>query len=501
MALVLEGMVATMDAAAGVLPHGAVYVADGRIQAVQPAGDPAPAGFETAARIRADAIYPGLIDLHSHLAYNCRPLWIPPGHDAPFTRRDQWPRLAAYASDIRLPTLALTQVASKAVLKYVEVKAVVGGVTAIQGSAVLTHPYEGWLVRNVEFETFGTGKRSVYQSVRTLGATDFATARRHLTAGSAFIYHLAEGSAPELIGEYDALRDHDCLQPKLIGVHATALGPPQYQDWGPHGSSMVWSPFSNLWLYRRTSDVAAARAHGIRVCLGADWAPSGSKHLLGELKVAALYNDDPGGLDGTFSPRELCELVTANPADALGWDDRIGRIRPGLLADLLVTRQVDPDPYRNLIATRERDVQLVLVGGRPVYGTGPLMEAAGVDGAEPIDVGGLARMIRLRDPAVPDADLSWAEVLAQLEAARHDPAGTQRRLLATSGDAEPFRLIPDDPGGLQVEPLTQADLAKVQIPELDTLVHDAAFFSALESAPILGGLLNDLRRRYYTDGP
>ena len=48
----------------------------------------------------------------------------------------------------------------------------------------------------------------------------------------------------------------------------------------------MWSPFSNLWLYGKTTDVATAQSNGMRICLGADWSPSGSKSLLGELKVA-----------------------------------------------------------------------------------------------------------------------------------------------------------------------------------------------------------------------
>ncbi|HZD37411.1 MAG TPA: amidohydrolase family protein, partial [Actinomycetes bacterium] len=350
MALVLEGEIATMDPGRPVVPSGRVFVDDqGRIAAVRGAGEPAPGGFDAAPRVRTrGVVYPGLIDLHNHLAYNCLPLWAPPGRQDPFTSREQWPRLPAYTTDVRLPTLALTQVASKAVLKYAEAKAVVGGVTAIQGSARMSRPYEGWLVRNVEYETFGTARRSVFQSVRTLGRDDFPTARAHMTGGSAFIYHLAEGSAPSLIGEFTDLKDNDCLQPRLVAIHATALGDPEYADWGPHGSSMVWSPLSNLWLYRHTSDVVAARRHGIRVCLGADWAPSGSKHLLGELKVADLWNRAPGGLGKAFSDVELCEMVTANPADALGWDRRIGRVQPGLLADLLVLRRRLPDPHRNL---------------------------------------------------------------------------------------------------------------------------------------------------------
>ena len=59
--------------------------------------------------------------------------------------------------------------AAKAVLKFAEVKSAVAGVTSVQGSPGLSRPYEGWLVRNVEHETFGTGTDLVYQSVRTLG--------------------------------------------------------------------------------------------------------------------------------------------------------------------------------------------------------------------------------------------------------------------------------------------------------------------------------------------
>jgi 5-methylthioadenosine/S-adenosylhomocysteine deaminase len=500
MALVLEGQVATMDPARPVVPSGRVYIDDqGRIAAVLGAGEPAPAGFDAAPRVRTGGVvYPGLIDLHNHLAYNCLPLWTPPGRQEPFSSREQWPRLPAYTTEVRMPTLALTQVASKAVLKYVETKAAVGGVTAIQGSAKLSRPYEGWLVRNVEYETFGSRERTVFQSVRTLGKDDFPTARDHMTNGNAFIYHLAEGTSPALIDEFSDLKNNQCLLPALVAIHATALGDPEYADWGPHGSSMVWSPLSNLWLYHHTSNVVAARKHGIRVCLGADWAPSGSKHLLGELKVADLWNRSATGLDQAFSDLELCEMVTANPADALGWSDRIGRVRPGLLADLLVLRRNQPDPHRNLIEATEQDVRLVLVGGRPVYGTPAFMRSSGAHEPEPIAVGGRRRSISLRDPGVPDADMTWRGVLAALEAVRRDPAGAHERVqvAAAAAGEEPLRLIPDDPGGEPPVLLTSADLGEVRIPPLDPLAHDGGFFSALRAAPILGGLLDDLQGYY-----
>jgi 5-methylthioadenosine/S-adenosylhomocysteine deaminase len=498
MALVVLGTVTTFDRSMPVVADGAVYVKpDGVIEAVLPAAADPPTGYDNAKRVRTGGvIYPGLIDLHNHLAYNHRPLWAPPGRTEPFTSREQWPRLAAYATDIRQPTLALTQVASKALLKFVEVKAVVGGVTAIQGSAVLSRPYEGWLVRNVEYETFATGKRSVFQSVRRLAGDAFDSARDHMTAGDAFIYHLAEGTSPGLLDEYQDLHDNDLLRPQLVAVHATALGDPQYADWGPHHSSVVWSPFSNLWLYRGTSDVVSARDTGIRVCIGADWSPSGSKHLLGELKVAHLWNHHPKGLGDAFSDQELCEMITANPADAVGWSDRVGRIEPGLLADLLVLSGRRPDPYDNLIRATERDVRLVLVGGRPVYGTPGLMRAAGAQHADPLRVAGLRRAVALVDPNVQDADMSWPQVLAALEAARSDPNAAQARQFAAAGDEQPFRLIPDDPGGEPPVTLTPADLRAVEMPPLDSLAHDRAYLAAVRAAPIHGGLLDGLAAYY-----
>jgi 5-methylthioadenosine/S-adenosylhomocysteine deaminase len=499
MPLVLLGTVTTFDPAQPVAPDAAVYVDDqGRIEALRPARAQPPAGFEGVEPVATGGvIYPGLIDLHNHLAYNHRPLWAPPGRTEPFTSRDQWPRLAAYATDVRQPTLALTQVASKALLKFVEVKAVVGGVTAVQGSAVLSRPYEGFLVRNVEYETFATGRRTVFQSVRRLDGDAFDSAREHMAAGDAFIYHLAEGTSPGLLREYQDLRANDCLRPQLVAVHATALGQSEYADWGPHHSSVVWSPFSNLWLYRGTSDVVSARDRGIRVCLGADWSPSGSKHLLGELKVAHLWNHHPKGLDGAFSDQELCEMVTANPADAVGWSGHVGRVAPGLLADLLVLEPRRPDPYENLVRATERDVRLVLVGGRPVYGRAGLLRQAGARDPDRLSVAGQDRAVALVVPGVPDADMRWAEVLQALEAARGDPQGAHQALLAAAGeDEEPFRIIPDDPGGEPPVTLTPAALGQVTFPPLDSLAHDAAYLAAVRAAPIHDHLLDGLAGYY-----
>jgi 5-methylthioadenosine/S-adenosylhomocysteine deaminase len=501
-ALALFGKVVTFDPATPVLDDGVVYVDGGVIVGVQRAKGAAPSGLGEIERIRTGGvIYPGLIDLHNHLAYNYRSLWFAP-RAAPYATRDQWPRASNYGAEITRPTVALGTAAAKAVLKFAEAKAVVGGVTSIQGSPGLSRPYEGWLVRNIEHETFGTGKDVIYQSVLNLDPESLAPYGKHMHEGSAFIYHLAEGTDRKLVREFDDLVTAGCLQPRLLAIHATALSSTEFKRWAKskQAGAIVWSPFSNLWLYRGTTDVVAARQAGLLVCLGADWGPSGSKNVLGELKVADLWNRTH--LDRALSDQELCEMATANAGDALAraWGQRVGRIKEGLAADLVVMSANRQDPYRNLIESTERHVRLVLVGGKAVFGNGSLMKAAKATSPEPISVAGVRRTISMLEPTVPDANMTWKQVLAALEHARADPVRAfELALSSLPRGEEPLRLIPDMPGGELAEEIgSPRDLGPVVIPPIDSLAHDAAYLRLLrpDRAPILGGLLDGLHDYY-----
>jgi 5-methylthioadenosine/S-adenosylhomocysteine deaminase len=498
--LVVTGHMVTFDPPGAEIADGALYIdRDGIIQAVQQRTDPAPSGFEQASRAETNGlVYPGLIDLHNHIAYNCLPLWIAPDRTTPWTSREQWPRDPDYKPSVSLPANALCQADGKAVLKYVETKAIVGGVTAIQGSAKVGRVFEGWMVRNVEDETFGTGTKTVNQSVlRFTSAAQYAAAKNDLGEGHAFLYHLAEGTDPGLLTDYDNLRDQDVLAPKFLGIHSTALGQAQFTEWHSRGGSVVWSPFSNTWLYGATTDVLAARAAGMRICLGADWSPSGSKNLLGELKVADLHSRTQ--LGSALSPQELCAMATCNPADALGWSDKLGRLRPGLHGDFVAVRDRKEDPYRTLIDTTEPDILLVAINGYPMYGTDELMTAANAVSPEPIAVSpALSRTINLRDPRIPDADMSWPEILSSLEAARQDPSAAHAAAIdREGGQAQFLALLPDKPwDDPTIHPALLADMATAAIPELDTLTHDAAYFSRITQAVIPGGKLDGLHTYY-----
>lgn len=493
--LVIRGRIVTFDKKSRVLEEGALYVgADEKVAAIRKASDPAPEGFESARVLDTNGtVYPGLIDLHNHIAYNALPLWASPTRAEPWLRRDQWPDDPDYKPSISLPANAYCQLAGEATLKYVETKAVIGGTTAIQGSAKVPH-YDGWLVRNVEKETFKkTKKVSIRQSVRELEKpADFAKYRKAMEDGYSFIYHLAEGKDPSLIEEFQAAKRNKLLHRRLLAIHSSALTEAEFKKWKPKGT-IVWSPFSNLWLYGHTTLADKAHEAGLRICLGADWSPSAAKNLLGELKVADLCNRELFG--GAFSDEQLCRMATANPAEALGWQDTLGSLSEGLRADVLVTSTRESDPYRNLITAQEKAVEFVAINGYPFYGTTRLMKAAGATQAEPIKVGRHSRQIVLVYPGYPQADMTWAQVQDELASVRADPQRHEQRRRGSRPGGEQVRIEPEKFRDAKVR-LDAPTLETVSLPEPDGLTHDAAFFREVERRGFHGALLDGLREYY-----
>ncbi|MGH2893272.1 MAG: amidohydrolase family protein, partial [Solirubrobacteraceae bacterium] len=77
----------TFDDTRTEIPDGVLYIDDtGIIQGVAAQGEPAPTGFDHVARVETGGlVYPGLMDLHNHMAYNCLSLWLAPDHPGAWT--------------------------------------------------------------------------------------------------------------------------------------------------------------------------------------------------------------------------------------------------------------------------------------------------------------------------------------------------------------------------------------------------------------------------------
>src|SRR5439155_20985830 len=117
--------------------QGAVSIRDGSIVGTGPVAAAAPAGFEQAPVIASGGtIYPGLIELHNHLSYDALPLWNVP---KTYGDRDQWGSGGSDGDTYRMlisgPMTVLGRSAelSAAVARFVEFKALAGGVWSSQG--------------------------------------------------------------------------------------------------------------------------------------------------------------------------------------------------------------------------------------------------------------------------------------------------------------------------------------------------------------------------------
>src|SRR4051812_22075767 len=127
MALVVSGTVAPLRARAeDEVFAGRIFLADdGTVAAVTRGTAPGPAGFDNARAVDVGAavIYPGLVDLHSHLGYNSLPLWSDPGQTTPYRHHDSWPGEPSYKPDVSWPAWTLAAKAPESLLAYVQVRA------------------------------------------------------------------------------------------------------------------------------------------------------------------------------------------------------------------------------------------------------------------------------------------------------------------------------------------------------------------------------------------
>ena len=275
---------------------------------------------------------------------------------------------------------------------------------------------------------------------------------------------------------------------------------------------MVWSPFSNLWLYGSTTLVPDALASDIAVALGTDWGPSGTKNLLGEIKVARIWSDHQGwGL----TDADLVRMITAVPGDALGraWQMPVGRLTQGGLGDVTVLTRRHADVWENVVKARDADVALVVVGGQPRFGTAALMKTAGAQHTTAVPIGSARRRVTLVRPDDPTVTWTWTDVLKRLNAARAEaaehpptgPAGSRGGGRAAAphsplaGDPEgtpPMAVSLDMPGGPMATAGPPPAGQTVKVPPIEPLHHDRKWLASIHGRGFHAGVLDALRGFY-----
>lgn len=458
---VLQGRVVTMDKPGEVFEDAQIVVSRGRIAALLQAGDRLPNEFASSEIVQTDGtIYPGLIDLHNHFVYNVLPLWPILRQ---YTNRVDWPRAAAYKAEVSLPVrlLASSSSASRAVVRYVETKALVGGTTSGQGMRTRVHGgprlFRG-AMRNVE-ETNDPRLPEASTRVPNLfaNAEGIAAFRRALETRTACFYHLAEGVDERARRTFADLADNELLRPSLAGIHCLGLEPEDLALLAQRGGKVVWSPYSNLLLYGETLDLAALAESEALFALGCDWSPTGSKNLLQELKVADYVVREQGA---ELTHEDLARSVTTNAAQVVGWQEQLGAIRVGMLADLLVLAGDSDDPYSQLISATEADIALVIVHGLARHGDREFVEQLHPRPDRPLEDITIAEKEKalylhaadsdLNDVTFEDARTYLLEAMRDLPSFKQVAEAEGARLQSLGVQAQPFTIELDN----EYEPTT-----------------------------------------------
>jgi 5-methylthioadenosine/S-adenosylhomocysteine deaminase len=162
------------------------------------------------------------------------------------------------------------------------------------------------------------------------------------------------------------------LQGNTVADHAVALTEGDMDLLAASGAGVVHCPESNMKLASGMAPVMDLLARGVPVGLGTDGCASNNNlDMLSELdtaaKLAKVRDLDPTALPA----RQALGLATRQGAAVLGLQGEVGRLIPGLKADLVVVDLDQPhltpiyDPLSHLVyAATGADVQTVVVEGR-----------------------------------------------------------------------------------------------------------------------------------------
>jgi len=224
--------------------------------------------------------------------------------------------------------------------------------------------------------------------------------------GVPFAIHLLEtrGEAAQLAERFGMkatrfLEKMGCLNERFIAFHCVAVDDEDMRILADHGCAVVHNPESNMKLASVIAPVAAMLEHGITVGLGTDGCASNNDlDLFGAMSAAALLGKvdrlDPTALPATTVVR----MATRDGARVLGMGDRVGSLREGMGADVIIIDLDRPhltplyDEHSHIVyAMKGSDVKTVLIDGRVVMEDRRLLTID--EGAVMERVRGIARKI------------------------------------------------------------------------------------------------------------
>jgi len=210
--------------------------------------------------------------------------------------------------------------------------------------------------------------RALLEAVASLSAADRALVHTHASESRdeiAIVRSLSGGLA-----NVEYLASLGLASPRLCAAHCVWVDDREQDLLAAHDVKVMHCPGSNLKLGSGVAPVAAMRARGITVSLGADGAACNNRlDMFEEMRLAGVLQAT-GQQPGVLPARDVLWMATRAGARTLALEDQIGSLEVGKNADVIVVERdrphlaPGPDPYSTLVyAARGSDVRATIVDG------------------------------------------------------------------------------------------------------------------------------------------
>ena len=190
-----------------------------------------------------------------------------------------------------------------------------------------------------------------------------------------FITHLCEGFDDEAMQGIETLEKLGVLDSHCLLVHCIGMSDEDIKKTARAGASISLCSSSNMLMFNVTAKIRKMIKAGINLTIGTDSSASGPANLLEEMhKLRELYQKMYGE---DLAPKKIFEMATINAAKAFWMQDRIGSLEEGKLGDIMVMKARKDDPYENLAGASMKDIELLVLAGKPIYGERRFLEIFG----------------------------------------------------------------------------------------------------------------------------
>lgn len=174
------------------------------------------------------------------------------------------------------------------------------------------------------------------------------------------------------------LYEHGVFSLPAIAAHCVHITDEDMQLLAQNNVTAVHNPVSNLKLASGIADICKMRSYGMNVALGTDGCASNNTlDLFEDMKLAAMLAKTCSGDPSAFTAYDALCLATINGAKALGIEDKVGRIKVGMQADIILidTHRLHRIPMYDAKSSAVyclggSDVYMTLVAGRILYHNG-----------------------------------------------------------------------------------------------------------------------------------